>query len=313
MSTGGAVRLVGYTADELLGMTPVHLNPYSSEHEYRELVTDLLADPELTVRREARLLRRDGNEVPVEKTYQAAPIARDGSRWVVAVARDVTARLQAEEDLRQSQDALRQAEQVVALAAERDRIARDLQDTVVQRLFGVGLGLQDSAGGPAGRVRERIDTAIDEIDVAIRELRSAIFSLQTSRTLPDNLRSRLLSVASGSSRASGVQVRLQFDGPIDALDDRIAAHLVPILREALANVTRHAHAHDVRVVVSSTDGVVRLTVVDDGDGIHGELVWGHGLESMRRRAEELGGTSTFGPGPETGCQFEWSVPASPVD
>jgi PAS domain S-box-containing protein len=307
----GAVRLVGYAASELVGMTPVHLNPYRGEAEYRELIAELFASPERTVHREARLLRRDGVEVPVEKTYQAAPEARDGSRWIIAVARDISARLAHEEEMRQSQDALRQAEQVLLLVEDRDRIARDLHDTVIQRLFGVGLGLQTTLATADDRTRARLDTAIDEIDTTIRELRTTIFSLQGSRVAPEGLRGRILTVISDAGRASGVEPRLEFEGSIDTLDDRIVEHLVPTLREALSNVAHHAQARSVRVVLSVTDDVV-LSVTDDGIGMSREVIGGNGLTNMAHRATELGGTATLTPGPKSGCRFEWRVPLIPV-
>jgi PAS domain S-box-containing protein len=306
----GAVRLVGYEVDDLLGMTPVHLNPTATSAEYREMVEHLLADPTAKIERQAVLLRRDGSEVPVEKTFQAAPVARDGTHWIIAVARDITARLRAAEELQRSQEALREAEQVVLLSEERDRIARDLHDTVIQRLFGVGLGLQSTAGRLDADSQARLDHAIDEIDAAIAELRHAIFSLQTSRRVPDGLRSRLLDVATEMTQAAGIEPRLQFEGPIDSLDPRIADHLVPVLREALSNVVHHAHATEVRVRVSVGDAVV-LTVADDGIGLEGEVFGGRGVGNLQTRAMQLGGASTLCAGEGGGTVLEWQVPLRP--
>ena len=96
--------------------------------------------------RRSILLPKDGSEVPVEKTLHSATASRDGSRSVITLARDITDRLAAEAELRESQDALRQAEQVLAVAEDRERIARDLHDTVIQRLFAEGLSLQAAVG-----------------------------------------------------------------------------------------------------------------------------------------------------------------------
>ena len=85
--------------------------------------------------------------MPVEKTFRSAPVGRDGNSWVITLARDMTARLAGEAELRQSQDALRQAEQILVVAEDRERIARDLHDTVIQRLFGEGLNLQAALAG----------------------------------------------------------------------------------------------------------------------------------------------------------------------
>ena len=138
----GAVRLVGYGRDELLAMTPLHLNPNATEADYRRLIETLLVNPDHAVMHEAILVAKDGHEIPVEKTFQSAPLGRGDTRWVVVLARDISERLAAEQELRRSQDALREAEQVLVLADDRERIARDLHDTVIQRLFGAGLQLQ---------------------------------------------------------------------------------------------------------------------------------------------------------------------------
>ncbi len=308
----GAVRLVAYGRADLFEMTPLHLNPYATESEYHDIVARLLADPDREIRREARLLRKDGVEVPVEKTYRAAPAGRDGSRWIIATARDISARLAAEDELRLHQEALREAEQVVVLADERDRIARDLHDTVIQRLFGTGLGLQSIIAASDGVVRDRLEKAIDDLDDTIRELRSAIFSLQGSaKAGPGGLRGELLAVVNEATTAAGLESRVQFDGPIESLDPAIAAELAPTLREALTNVAKHAQAHTVRIEVTVRDGFAALHVTDDGRGIRGEVFGGHGLTNLRQRAESLGGSLELSVCPEGGSQFCWTVPAEP--
>ncbi len=176
----GAVRLVGYDRVELLNMTPLHLNPNATEADYRHLIETLQADPGHAIIHEAILVAKDGREIPVEKTFQSAPTGRDGTRWVVILARDISERLAAERDLRRSQDALREAEQVLMLADDRERIARDLHDTVIQRLFGAGLQLQATSTGADERTRERLQATITDLDETIKELRSAIFALQGS-------------------------------------------------------------------------------------------------------------------------------------
>jgi len=305
----GAVRLVGYTRDELFDMTPLHINPYATEPDYRELVDRLLADPDTEIRRDAHLLRNDGIEVPVEKTYRAAPPGRDGTRWIIASARDITARLAAEEQLKEHQDALRQAEHIVVLAEDRDRIARDLHDTVIQRLFGTGLGLQSILAIADSPVRERLEHTIDDLDDTIRELRSAIFSLQGgTRSAPGGLRGQLLEVVTNAGQGTGIEPRLQFDGPIESLPPTIAQHLVPTLREALANVAKHANAHNIRVTITATTTDVTITVTDDGTGIHGETLGGRGINNLTTRAQNLGGTLQLTTPPGGGTQFRWNVP-----
>jgi len=309
----GAVRLTGYSRDELLDMTPLHLNPDGRDKDYRDLVHALEASPDRAIAREATLLRKDGVDVPIEEHYQSAPPGHDGSRWIVTLARDISARLEAERELRQSQDALREAEHVMVLAEDRERIARDLHDTVIQRLFGAGLNLQATLAVADERMRGRIEATIEDLDETIKELRMAIFSLQGSGSAaPGGLRGRLLAVVTEGGGSLGFEPRLQFDGPIETIGDEIAANLVATLREALSNVARHASARHARVAVT-VDDAVSLTVVDDGVGVPDEVIGGHGLSNMADRASTLGGTMELAKMPDGGSRLVWSVPAEQDD
>ncbi|MGZ4708748.1 MAG: PAS domain-containing sensor histidine kinase [Acidimicrobiales bacterium] len=308
----GATRLVGYTHDELLDMSPLHLNPYTTESQYRQFVDDLLGEGPASLVRQTAWLRKDGSEVPIEKTLRSAPVDRDGNRAVIVLARDITQRLAAEAQLRHSQDALRQAEQVVAVADDRERIARDLHDTVIQRLFGEGLALQatmSAVGDP--HVRARLDATIEGLDQTIKELRTAVFALQGAGAAPGGLRGRLLEVVTEASDGLGFEPRLQFDGPVESIDDDVAQHLIPVLREALSNTARHAEAHSVRVAVSATADVVTLTVADDGVGVPDEVLGGRGLANMTARARDLGGDFEITRRPSGGSISTWHVPAHP--
>jgi PAS domain S-box-containing protein len=308
----GAVRMVGYGRDELLEMTPLDLNPTATEDEYRELVARLLADPDHHLHRQSLLLRRDGTEVPVDKVFRAAPAARDGTRWIIATARDISDRLEAEALLREQDGALHEAEQAIVLAADRDRIARDLHDTVIQRLFGTGLGLQSLIATVGHPARGRLEQAIDDLDDTIRELRSAIFSLQsaTSKDAPAGMRRRVVGMVTDIGNAAGFECQLRFEGAVESMHPMIAEQLLPTVREALTNVAKHANAHEVSVRLTVDDSVT-LTVVDDGTGAGDEPSGGHGLRNMATRAEALGGYSELRSLPEGGSALTWSVPAEP--
>jgi signal transduction histidine kinase len=101
---------------------------------------------------------------------------------------------------------------------------------------------------------------------------------------------------------------LQFDGPIESINDEIADHLMPVLREALSNIAHHAQAGHVRVTVSVADDVT-LTVSDDGIGVPAEVLGGRGLINMAERARALGGDFTISPQPSGGSLLTWQVPA----
>jgi len=305
-----ATRLLDCSIDDLLGATVEDLVPVSSRATHAEHRARFEAQPQARLMGsglELSARRPDGSEFPVE--ISLSPLHLGGERFTVAAVRDISERVLAEAAYVQSQEALRQAEMRMAVAEDRDRIARDLHDTVIQRLFGTGLSLQATAALAAPPLRDRLEAAVADLDEMIFELRTTIFSLQGTRSLAGGLRGELLEVATESGVAAGFDVRVQFDGPIESLDDRIAQHLVPVLTEALSNVAKHAHAHKVRASVSVGDQV-RLVVIDDGVGAPSEVYGGSGLANLSDRAAELGGSSTLVSGERGGARLEWRVPRS---
>ncbi|MEE1754313.1 sensor histidine kinase [Streptomyces sp. SP18CS02] len=192
----------------------------------------------------------------------------------------------------------------LAVYEDRDRIARDLHDLVIQRLFATGMMLESAqrgSGVPA--VREGVGKAVDELDVTIQEIRTAIFALQQGPAeAPSSLRTRVLREINTAAVPLGFKPSHRFVGPVDtAVGELTGKNLVAALREALSNAFRHAGAHRMEVVVDATAelsrGVegVRLTVADDGVGIP-EGGRRSGLRNLARRAESLGGASWCGPG-----------------
>ena len=202
--------------------------------------------------------------------------------------------------------------QEFALVADRERIARDLHDTVVQRLFATGLSLQGTARlvhTDADAAVTRIEAAVDDLDLTVKHIRSAIFGLESSRVSSKGLRGRVLALGREAAAALGFEPRCLFDGPVDtAVDDELAVDLVATLREALSNVARHAHATRADVELVVTDTVV-LRVVDDGIGPPGPGgTSGHGLKNMEARAVRHGGRFEVRAGLTTGTVLEWQVP-----
>jgi PAS domain S-box-containing protein len=177
----GAIRMTGYSREQLLTMSPLHLNPNGTEREYRELVAALVTAEAPSVLRQATMLRRDGGELQVEKTFRSAGVGRDGNSWIITLARDVTARLAAEAELQRSRDAVREAEHILAMVEDHERIAREVYDVVIKQLFAASLGLQGALhqGADQRRVHERILDTIEIIDRAIHDLRSSIFTATT--------------------------------------------------------------------------------------------------------------------------------------
>lgn len=316
----GRIRMVNEQVEELFGYRRRQLTdqfveillPDALRAAHRQHRDAFGADPRVrTMGAGMHLIARraDGSEFPVEVSL--SPVRSGGDLFVVAAVRDITTRLEAERRLHESEVALQQAERALAVADDRERIARDLHDTVIQRIFAAGLSLQGVAARADGAVRSRIDAITGELDETIRDLRTAIFSLQTVDRSLSGLRGRLLDVVTEQGQALGFEPRLQFEGPIEAMDPSIADQMIPALREALANVARHARAHNVRVSIEAADEVT-LTVIDDGAGVPDQVVGGRGTQNMRERAESLGGTCTLGNLDSGGARLEWRVPASPA-
>jgi signal transduction histidine kinase len=203
--------------------------------------------------------------------------------------------------------------QEFALVEDRERIARDLHDTVVQRLFATGLSLQGAARlirADADAAVARVDAAVDDLDITVKHIRSAIFKLESTR-MPwgTGLRNRVLALGREAAGALGFEPRCFFDGPVDsAVADDLADDLVATLRETLSNVARHAGATVVEVEVLVTDDVV-VRVVDDGVGPPDpDRPRGHGLKNMQARAAAHGGRLQLRAGPSGGTVLEWRVP-----
>ncbi len=201
--------------------------------------------------------------------------------------------------------------QTLGVLEDRERIARDLHDTVVQRLFATGLSLQGSVRlvhtDPEAAV-ERIEASVDDLDLTVKHIRSAIFGLEASRPTTAGPRDQVLALVRESAKALGFEPNVLFDGPVDGVvSERGAAAMAATLREALSNVARHADATRVEVALVVA-GDVCLRVVDDGVGPPGEdASIGNGLRNMRARASELGGTMELRRG-EPGSILEWRIP-----
>jgi PAS domain S-box-containing protein len=301
----------GYDHDQLVGLGVDDLLPEAIRSAHAQHRQDYSNEPRVRPMGVGLLLqaaRADGSEFPVE--ISLSPLHGSEGLLVVAVVRDISARLAADERLRASETALRDAEQAVAIGEDRERIARDLHDTVIQRLFASGLQLQAVMGRVDDQdVRDRIDTIVDGLDDTIRELRTAIFALQPSSDRDEGgLRGELLAVVDEAAGSLGFGPRLQFDGPVETIDPPVRDHVVPVVREALSNVARHARARSVRVIVESGDQV-RVSVADDGVGMPEEVLGGHGLRNLAERAREVGGSLQVERRPEGGSLLVWQAPS----
>lgn len=206
----------------------------------------------------------------------------------------------------------------LAVLEERDRIARDLHDLVIQRLFGLGLGLQGLTGmSIKPQLVERISGFVEEVDHTIREIRRTIFSLQEPPSGGMSLRGQLLTAVRESARLLGFEPDVSLEGPLDTLvPDQLRPDLLATLREALTNVVRHARAKHVAVAVSVNRTMTRLelTVSDDGRGLPfsddcaGVPHHAGGLANMAARARRHHGDCAVDSIPGAGVSITWFVP-----
>jgi signal transduction histidine kinase len=200
----------------------------------------------------------------------------------------------------------------LSVVRERDRIARDLHDTVIQNLYATGLGLQAAqrAGTDPDEVQRRVSRAIESIDATVKEIRATIFALQDAPSAVRGPRTRLLAVAEEMASLLGFPPRMRLDGPIDtAVGSDLLEQVVPVLRESLTNVAKHARASSVVVRVEVLADWLELEVVDDGVGLPEVLrPNGMGVGNIRERAELLGGEAELASVPGGGVRVLWRAP-----
>lgn len=302
--------LFGYRRRELIDAFVDVLVPDGLQSDHEAHRAAYAAEPQIRAMGEGRDLRArraDGSEFPVEVSL--SPVRSGGELYVIAVVRDINERVERDRRLHESERALADMERALAVADDRERIARDLHDTVIQRIFAAGLTLQGLAGRLDDASRQRLDGIVGDLDETIHELRRSIFSLQNVDRSLSGLRGRILRVVNEEGAALGFEPRLQFDGAVETITDDVAEQLVAVVREALSNVVRHATAHRVRVAVTVGDEIV-VAVEDDGVGIPGQVVGGRGIENMSRRAHALGGTCSLRNTEPRGARLEWRVPSA---
>jgi signal transduction histidine kinase len=203
----------------------------------------------------------------------------------------------------------RETEQL-SLFRDRDRIARDLHDTVIQRLFATGMQLESSMRFMTGpEASERVQGAVSDLDKTIKEIRSTIYALQRSDRSPSSsLRAQIVELIEELTPALGFTPNLRLEGLVDTrVSTDVGENLLPVLREALSNTARHAKADRADVSVVVDDESVTLTVADDGIGLSADGR-SSGLANLDARAQALGGTFTAHRAPEGGTELSWRVP-----
>jgi two-component system sensor histidine kinase DevS len=298
-------EIVGWTPKELIGqpietLIPERLRPVHGSH--RKGYTD---DPKARPMGSGLLLtalHRSGREVPVEIALSPLNGEIGDVAATVATVRDVSERLETAAQLVDAKTRL-------DILDDRDRIARELHDSVIQRLFAAGLHLQASSDRPDSA--ERISAVVDEIDEAIREIRGVIFTLHRPMQLDSGLEAALRTSINEAARLLGHRPTLRLGGILGNISPEMGSELLAVLREALMNVAKHAEASRTAVSLDVGGDAVTLVVIDDGVGMS-EASSAHsgglGLRNIRERASRLGGEVTFSHAEPRGTQVRWSAP-----
>lgn len=295
LTNRSAATIFGYEQDQLVGMSVEQLVPTElRDRHVRDRHTFARAPSARPMGTGLRLhgQHRDGDTFPVEISLR--PITLGGDVQTVAAIRDVSER--------------RETIARAVLHQDRERIAYDLHDLVIQRLFASGMSLQSIIGlVESPIVRDRVLAVIDELDETVRAVRTAILRIG-SPTSYQSLAGHLNEIVAERGRSLGFTPDLHIEGPLDDLADHIADELVATLAEALGNIARHADATDATIEITRSNETVDLLVRDNGTGISSGPKPLGGLSTAMWRATELGGSCSIIPTEPSGTQLVWHVP-----
>jgi two-component system sensor histidine kinase DevS len=294
-------EIVGWTPEELVGEPVEMLIPtrlHVAHRAHRKSYTDGPKARPMGGGLLLTALHRSGREVTVE--IALSPLSGEIAA-TVATVRDVTERL---ETAAQLVDAKTRLE----VLDDRDRIARELHDSVIQRLFAAGLHLQASTDRPD--TTERVSVIVDEIDEAIREIRGVIFTLHRPAKIDSGLEAALRASINDATRLLGHRPTLRLGGILGNISPELGYELLAVLRESLMNVAKHADATRTDVSLDVGTDAVTLEVIDDGVGMVAAAVQtgGLGLRNIRERASRLGGEVVYVEAEPSGTHVRWTVP-----
>lgn len=195
-----------------------------------------------------------------------------------------------------------------AIAVDRERIARDLHDTAIQRLYAAGLHLQQSLA--AADLRAHVEQTVDVLDEVIREIRATIFAIRSPRTLLEGPLQALFAAVAEAGRVLPSAPTLVVDGAVDDLPPDLGLELAATCRELLSNVVRHSRAAECHVLVRVADDGLTLTVDDDGVGCPTATIGGLGVGNVRERALSRGGRCSWTTRHPVGTSATWWIPLS---
>ena len=283
-AAGGSAPPVGTTVDAPQLRAALTAATWELAPDAPEAVFPLTAGPQFAV----GLLVVRG--LPVGPTGTATALVDFAQRLAVGITAATAQREQAR----------------LALFEDRDRIARDMHDHVIQRLFATGMSLQSTVrltGEQAAR--DRIEAAVDEVDAVIKDIRHTIFALHRAADAR-SLAAEVTAICESAVVSLGFAPSLTIHGSVADVPASTAEDVLAVVREGLSNAARHARATQVEVILTVADDVV-VRVRDDGVGLPEGPVRS-GLDNLAKRAARRGGRTEFHPGPSGGTEVVWQVP-----
>jgi PAS domain S-box-containing protein len=292
-------RLLGFSEGSLVGAAVERLVPAPLQARHAQLRAAYNENPverPMGVRNRLEAIAADGTPMPVHVSL--APCRIGDQTMTLAVVRDVTDWVLAEERM-----ASLNLKRLVA--EDRERIARDLHDTVIQELFALGLTLQGAIGMRGSDLDDRLGQAVEAVDDIITAIRRAVFGV-TKRVEQRSVRSELLTLITERTAPAGFDPEVSFHGPLDELPTDLADDLVAVVSEAVANAVRHADATTIGVLVSVDRARLVAEISDDGVGIAGGRR--SGLANMADRASRHHGRLELETGNGEGTVVHWIVP-----
>lgn len=200
---------------------------------------------------------------------------------------------------------------VLRSAADHERIARDLHDVVIQRLYAIAMGLEAVIGTAPPESAAAIGDSVDQLDEVIRSIRTTIFNLRRPSAWHGGLKAAIADEVDAAAALLGFTPALRFRGLVDTgVPASVAGEAVAVVRELLSNVVRHSRAREADVAVAVGDGWLTITVADDGIGLAADAPQGDGLSNVAARADLLGGSFVVEPGQAGGAKATWRVPVA---
>lgn len=204
--------------------------------------------------------------------------------------------------------AAREDARQLAVLADRERIAHDLHDHVIQRLFAAGMDLQGTlARARSPEVADRLNRTLDDLQTIIEEIRTTIFALRSPAAVPGDFRHRIQRVIAELTENRDLVTTVRMDGPMTAVGAELAEHAEAVTAEAVSNAVRHSGASRLTVQIGVAD-MFTLDVIDNGRGIASGNTRRSGLANMTRRAEQLGGSCEISSPPGGGTRVHWTAP-----